>query len=133
MAELTDAVQAALRSDQTIDIVTIGARSGLPRTTEIWFTNIDDRIFICGTPAAQGGSGSRKRRDWLANLIAHPKFTFRLKESIHAELAAYAVEVTDANERRRIMSAPQTQWYREQVGSVDDLVAASPIVEVFFR
>jgi hypothetical protein len=26
----------------------------------------------------------------------------------------------------------EAQWYRDQVNSVDDLVAGSPIVEVFF-
>lgn len=30
------------------------------------------------------------------------------------------------------MSAPETQWYRDQVDSVHDLVEGSPIVEVFF-
>jgi len=48
------------------------------------------------------------------------------------EVPARAVEITDVNDRRYIMSAPATQWYRDQVGSVDELVAQSPMVEVFF-
>jgi hypothetical protein len=31
------------------------------------------------------------------------------------------------------MSAPETQWYRDQTGSVEALVKSSPIVEVFFE
>jgi hypothetical protein len=123
----------ALRSDQTIDIITIGAKSGLPRRTEIWFTNIQGRIIICGTPNAEGGRGPYSRRDWLANLRTHPEFTFCLKESIQAELPARAVEIVDPDDRRFLMSAPETKWYRDQVDSVEDLIQGSPIVEVFFQ
>ncbi len=133
MQNLQPEVQQALRTDRTIDIVTTGAKTGLQRRTEIWFTYIDDRIYICGTPGATGDGGPHKPRDWLANLIAHPDFLFCLKESIQAELPAHAIVIRDPQERRRIMSAPATQWYRDQVSSVDELVDGSPIVEVIFR
>jgi hypothetical protein len=126
-------VRDALARDLTIDIITIGRRSGLPRTTEIWYSRVDDRIIVCGTPSADGdGNGPRKRRDWLANLRANPAFIFKLKESLVAELPARASEVTDPDDRRYIMSAPSTRWYRDQVSSIDELVKDSPIVEVFF-
>ena len=125
-------INAALKRDRTIDIVTIGAKSGLPRRTEIWFNNIDGRIIICGTPNAKGEKGSYSPRDWLANLRAHPEFTFCLKESLQAELPARAVEIIDPVDRRYLMSASETKWYRDQVNSVDELVSGSPIVEVFF-
>ncbi|HOU15595.1 MAG TPA: nitroreductase/quinone reductase family protein [Anaerolineae bacterium] len=127
-----DEIQRALREDRFIDIITTGAKSGLPRKTEIWFTNIGGRIIICGTPDAGGGNGPRARRDWLANLRANPEFLFCLKESVSAQLPARAVIIVNLEDRRRLMSAPETQWYRDQVASVDDLVAGSPIVEVFF-
>lgn len=126
-------IKEALRTDRTIDIITIGAKSGLPRRTEIWFTNVNGRIIICGTPNATGEKGPYSRRDWLANLRAHPVFTFCLKESINVELPAKAVEILDVDDRRYLMSAPETKWYRDQVDSVDDLVEGSPIVEVFFQ
>ncbi|MCB0116836.1 MAG: nitroreductase family deazaflavin-dependent oxidoreductase [Caldilineaceae bacterium] len=129
---MNDEIQRALVTDRTIDIITTGAKSGLPRTTEIWFTNVGGPIIICGTPGASGENSPRSRRDWLANLKANPEFTFRLKESVHVELPARAVEIVDPKDRRSLMSAPETQWYRDQVDSVDDLVAGSPIVEVFF-
>jgi hypothetical protein len=52
---MKEEIKKALREDQTIDIITIGAKTGLPRRIEIWFTNIDGRIIICGTPGATGG------------------------------------------------------------------------------
>jgi hypothetical protein len=125
-------VEAALRTDRTIDIVTVGARTGIRRITEIWFTNIGGRIVICGTPSGDGGPGPRRRRDWLANLKANPEFEFCLKGSVKLSLPARAVVVTDPADRRQIMSAAATSWYRDQGFSVDDLVAGSPIVEVVF-
>ena len=96
--------------------------------------NIGGRIIICGTPRADGKDGQPRRgRDWLANLKTNPEFLFCFKESIKVQLPARAVPITDPEERRQIMTAPETQWYRDQVASVDDLVEGSPIVEVFFK
>jgi hypothetical protein len=131
--DMNEEIRDALRKDRTIDIITIGAKSGLPRRMEIWFTNVKGRIIICGTPNAKGDKGQYTPRDWLANLKAHPEFTFCLKESLNIELPATAVEIVDPLDRRYLMSAPETKWYRDQVDSIDDLVNESPIVEVFFR
>ena len=87
MANIMDEnIRKALENDRTIDIITTGAKSGLPRKIEIWFTNLAGRIIICGTPGSRGEQGPRTPRDWLANLKANPDFTFCLKESINAEL-----------------------------------------------
>ena len=123
----------ALSKDRTIDIITTGAKTGLPRRKEIWFHNVSGRIIICGTPGAKGGNGKYTPRDWLANMRANPAFTFCLKESVQAELPAKAVEIVDPADRQYLMSAPATHWYRDQVNSIDDLVRYSPIVEVFFE
>ncbi len=40
--------------------------------------------------------------------------------------------MTNPSDRRQIMSAAATSWYRDQGYSVDDLDAGSPIVEVVF-
>lgn len=125
-------IRAALRTDRTVDIITVGAKTGLPRVTEIWFTNIDGRIIICGTPSADGSPGPRSPRDWMANLVANPDFLFCLKESVAVQLTARATPVHDAGERRLLMSAEATAWYRSRVGSVEELAAASPIVDVRF-
>lgn len=130
---IKEEIRDALRKDRTIDIITIGAKTGLPRRIEIWFTNVNGRIIICGTPNATGQKGHYSPRDWLANLRAHPDFTFCLKESIQIELPAKAVEIVDPDDRRYLMSAPETKWYRDQVDSIDELVEKSPIVEVWLK
>lgn len=69
---MDDKIRQALTTDKTIDIITTGAKTGLPRRIEIWFHNLDGCIIICGTPSASGDKGKRVRRDWLANLKASP-------------------------------------------------------------
>jgi hypothetical protein len=81
------------------------------------------RVFITGTPGV---------RDWYANLIANPEFRFHLKESAKIDLPARATPITDPEERKRVMSAPETEWYRGQE-TMDQLVAGSPMVEVHFE
>ncbi|MBD3649577.1 MAG: nitroreductase family deazaflavin-dependent oxidoreductase [Pseudomonadales bacterium] len=125
-------IREALSRDRTIDIVTTGARTGRSRTTEIWFTRVGKQIIICGTPGATG-TATHSPRDWLANLKVNPDFWFCLKESIQYALPAVAREVTDHEERRHLMSAEATKWYRDQVDSIDSLVQYSPIVDVTFR
>lgn len=82
--------------DLTVDITTIGARSGVPRRIEIWFHNIDGTVYITGLPGP---------RAWYANLLAHPQFTFHLKHGVRADLAATASPVTDADERVAVFAA----------------------------
>ncbi|MBV9577101.1 MAG: nitroreductase family deazaflavin-dependent oxidoreductase, partial [Chloroflexi bacterium] len=65
--------------DRTIDITTIGRRSGQPRRIEIVFYRVGDDIYLSGIPGP-------KTRDWLANLAAHPDFTFHLKQAVVADL-----------------------------------------------
>ncbi len=113
----------ALSQDETIDITTLGRLSGKPRRIEIWFRKVGERYFITGTPGA---------RDWYANLIVNPEFTFHLKESLRADLPARAAPVTAPDERRRILSDPSMHWYHQQVASIDELVEGSPLVEVEF-
>jgi hypothetical protein len=117
-------VRAALYGKEVIvDITTTGRRSGSPKRIEIWFHNINGQIIITGTPGPRG---------FLANLIANPNFTFHLKGEVTADLPAAARIITDHDERRAIMSAPETAWYREQVGGIEPLVKGSPMLEVIF-
>jgi hypothetical protein len=122
----------ALLGDRTVDIITTGARTGSTRTTEIWTTVIGGEVFLCGTPNASLPGVERKPRDWLANLIAHPRFTLHLKSTIHADLAVEAEPVRDAEERRHIMSAPATEYYRSQAKSIEQAARDSPMVRLRF-
>ena len=118
---MDEQVRQALEHGRTIDITTIGRTSGEPRRIEIWFHNIDGRIYITGTPG---------RRDWYANLRAHPSFTFHIKEGMQADLPARATLIEDADAKRAILMR-----IRDKIGRSDDLetwVAQSPLVEVAF-
>jgi len=110
-------IRDALRRDKTIDISTTGAQSGQTRRIEIWFHNVDDEIYISGMPG---------RRDWLANLEAYPEFTFHLKGSLQADLAATAQPITDLAERRGIMGRFEGER------DLEAWVADSPLVRVRF-
>jgi deazaflavin-dependent oxidoreductase (nitroreductase family) len=78
---MNKAVKQALERDRTIDITTRGRTTGQPRRTEIWFHNLDGHLYITGTPG---------RRDWYANLLANPEFTFHLKQRVQVDLSARA-------------------------------------------
>lgn len=120
---MDERIRKALESDETIDITTTGRKSGRPRRVEIWFRRVNGRVYITGTPG---------KRDWYANLQQNPHFIFHLKESIQADLPAHARFITDPEERRQILSAPQMIWYHSQVNSMAELVQGSPLIEVVF-
>lgn len=116
--------------DRTVDITTIGRRSGRPRRIEIWFHHVLGRWYLSSTPAKPG---------WYANLKANPRFTFHLKHGARADLAATAVPVTDEAERRRIFSyivddlnQPHNPARIPQPTHLEDWMAGSPLVEIVF-
>lgn len=114
-----DDICRALAEDRTIDITTIGRRSGEPRRIETWFHNLAGEIYLTGTPG---------KRDWYANLVHHPAFTFHLKETATADLDARALPITETEDRRSILQTILARLDRE--GEVDRWVEESPLVRV---
>jgi len=124
---MTDEVEHALANDQVIDITTIGRTSGEPRRIEIWFHLIDGRYYITGTPG--------RPRSWYANLIANPEFTFHLKESAQADLAATARPITTTEEREEVFAKllPRLGELATKPGMEPEAwLKDSPLVEVTF-
>lgn len=115
-------VRDALVLDRVIDIIAIGRRSGRPRRTEMWFHNVDGQIYLTGTPG---------RRDWYANLLANPSFTFHLKESLVAALSARAMPVMEPERRRSLLSRILVTLGHDQE-DLEVWVADSPLVSVTF-
>lgn len=114
-------IDAALSRGGTIDITTTGRQTGRPRRIEIVFHRIDGRIWISGIP-------STRKRAWLANLEANPRFTFHLKGPVAvADLPARARVVDDPAERRTILERVARAWRRTDL---DRMVEQSPLVEV---
>lgn len=116
---MNEKVKQALAQDRVIDITTIGRKTGQPHRIEIWFHNVNGRIFITGLPG---------RRSWYANLLAYPQFTFHLKESVQVDLPARAVPVTDEVQRQKILSDVVQKLDRSS--DLDRWVKESPLVEI---
>jgi deazaflavin-dependent oxidoreductase (nitroreductase family) len=114
-------VQHALARDRVIDITTTGRKTKRPRRIEIWFFNVDGRIYITGSPG---------RRSWYANVLANPAFTFHLKKGTSADLPAKARAIVEQAERRKVLAKIQPM-----AGTFQDLelwVRESPLIEVTF-
>ncbi|WP_345800916.1 nitroreductase/quinone reductase family protein [Microbacterium sp. AZCO] len=118
-------------TDHTVDITTIGARTGEPRRIEIWFHNVDGDVYLTGLPG---------RRGWYANLLADPRLTFHLKHGVHADLPARATPITDPAERGRLFEAIirgiddlyVRRGSHRRVADHDRWLAESPLVRVVF-
>ena len=115
----SEQVQRALAHDRTVDITTIGRRSGDARRIEIWFHNLDGHIYISGRPG---------RRGWYANVVAHPDFVFHVKETAQADIPARAHPITDPAERRQVLSGLLAGIGRES--ALEEWVEHSPLIEV---
>jgi deazaflavin-dependent oxidoreductase (nitroreductase family) len=116
------AVKDALGKGGVIDITTTGRKTGEARRIEIAFHAIGGHVYISGYPRPQ-------KRRWLMNLEANPRFTFHLKDSVKADLAATARPIKDPAERRAVLTEVAKTWDRSDI---DTMVEQSPLVEVTF-
>ncbi|MEU4156969.1 nitroreductase/quinone reductase family protein [Actinoplanes sp. NPDC026670] len=115
----TDEAWQALDRQRTVEITTIGRRSGQPRRIETWRYQAAGRYWLTGTPGS---------RDWYANVLAQPAFTVHLK---NLDLAVRGRPVTDHDERVRIFGeiVPALDW---DGGTLESWIAGSPLVEIEF-
>jgi deazaflavin-dependent oxidoreductase (nitroreductase family) len=102
---------------RTVDLTTIGRRTGAPSRIEIWWFRVDGRFLITGTPGA---------RDWYANALAHPNVVIH---TVIGDFDATATPVTDHRVRRAVFNHPDLRWYSDQAG-LEDLVRRSPMVAI---
>jgi len=112
-------IERALKTDGLIDITTVGRKTGKPHKIEIVFHNFDGVLYITGSPGS---------RDWYANLVANPQFTFHLKQSTQADIPARATPITDEAARRQVLSKVVVKWNRQN--ELETFVQSSPLVEV---
>ena len=116
-------------AERTIDITTVGARSGIPRRIEVWLHRVDGRWYLTGMPRTRG---------WYANLRAHPGFIVHLKHGVTADLPATAAPVDEPTRRKVIGAVLDLQNQPDIAARVsrrqdfDDWLAGSPLVEIIF-
>ena len=120
---MDDVIQQALENDQLIDITTTGRKTGRTSRKEIWFHSMNGRVYITGTPV---------RKDWYANMMAHPDFIFHLKQSVQRDIPARATPITDMSRRREIFAqmVALEQRMENLLTNTDTWVESSPLVEV---
>lgn len=113
------ATRARLARHRTVDMTTVGRRSGEPRTVEIWWFHFEGLFIVTGTPG---------RRHWLANVRTNPAVVIEV-DGLRVE--ATATEITDVLFRRRFFSAADPRWYRAQA-ELDRLVLEAPMIRLDF-
>src|SRR2546426_10883064 len=117
---MDEPVQHARKRGGVIPITPRGRKTGQPRRIEIRFHTIEGQVYITGRPP--------RRRDWYANLLAHPECTFHLKEHLQADLPAKATPILDQARRRAIIAAIHQK--RGVYHDVEARVEQSPLVAV---
>lgn len=125
IAEALAIENGARPRERTVDITTVGRRSGAPRRIETWFYRVDGTIYLTGTPG---------RRSWAANLEAEPNFTFHLKNGVEADLPARARRVVEGDERLRVLADIIDDLARvsEADRDLDAWTSASPLFAIEF-
>jgi deazaflavin-dependent oxidoreductase (nitroreductase family) len=109
-----------LARHRTIDLTTIGRRSGQPSRIEIWWFYIDGSFFITGTPGA---------RDWYANVNADPNVVIHVAGH---DLPATAQPVSEVETRSRVFDSELTRWYSSQ-SQRQRLIDDAPMVRISFN
>jgi len=118
---MEERLQHALTRDRTIDITTRGRKTGQLHRTELWFHHIDGYVYITGAPG---------RRDWYANVRAHPEFTYHLTQRTKADRPVRAMPILDRARRRAIITSIDQQLGGSR--ELDAWVEGGPLVAVAF-
>ncbi len=104
---LTRDDERTLARNQYVYLTTIGRKTGLPRTVELWFAYSEGYIFLM----------SHARTNWYRNAQAQPSITFRVGQREfrgHAEVVAgqqAALEQSKALFRKKYGDATVREWY----------------------
>jgi deazaflavin-dependent oxidoreductase (nitroreductase family) len=100
-------IKEALERGGIADIITTGAKSGMPRRVEIYFHQFDGEYYLTGRPGF--------KRDWVANIKANPAFTLHLKRGLDAEVPVIGEPEPDPERRAAILFRALTEnWGVEE-------------------
>ena len=98
-----------IRERSTIDLTTVGRKTGKSHTRPVWFVVDDGKILV------QAGKG---RRDWYKNLLQNPTVTVRQGEY---QFRTHAKPITDPERTKRIhdlfLHKYTSAWLLSFVGS----------------
>ena len=98
-----------IREASTIDLTTVGRKTGKPHTRPVWFVVDDGKILV------QAG---KDKRDWYKNLLQNPTVTVRQGDY---QFRTHAKPVTDPERTKRIhelfLHKYTSAWLLSFVGS----------------
>jgi deazaflavin-dependent oxidoreductase (nitroreductase family) len=124
---MDEAVRSALATDRLVDITTTGRQTGEPRRLETWLYRAGGTLYLTGRPGKRG---------WYANIAANPSFVWHVKASAKADLAATGRPITDAAERRAVLTTIVEDRNAELVAAgseamdVESWISGSPLIEI---
>ena len=95
------AVKKAMDRGGIADITTIGRKTGQKRRIEIYFHQFDGDYYFTGRPG--------RKRDWEANIVAHPGFTLHLKRGLNADVAVIGEPEPDREKRAAVLFRALTE------------------------
>jgi deazaflavin-dependent oxidoreductase (nitroreductase family) len=104
-------VKDAMDRGGIADITTIGRRTGKERRIEIYFHQFDGEYYLTGRPG--------RKRDWEANIEAHPEFTLHLKRGAIADVAVVGEPEPDETMRARILRRALIESWNSPPEGVD--------------
>lgn len=93
-----------LKSRQTVNLVTVGRRTGLPRPVTVWFIYLGDRLYV----------RTSNRTGWCKNLKANPKVDARVDG---LTFSAEAKQVVDEETIRRLSNAYRRKYHISDIFS----------------
>lgn len=118
---LDEQTRRRLASIRTIDLTTIGRRSGRPSRIEIWWFYFEDRFIVSGTPGP---------RHWMANIADDPTVIIHAGGDDHV---GTAIVIDDRDFRHSFFTHPDPEigWYSTQA-QLEVLIDTAPMIEIRF-
>ena len=115
-------IRGILKTDEVVDITTVGRKSGDARRIEIRLHVLGGKLYITGRPG--------RARSWYANMVATSEFTLHLKQELKRDVPSKAVPIIDDGARRRVFELMLAEEPSMAHVDVDEWTTVSPLVEV---
>ena len=104
----------------TVELTTLGRKSGKPHTTPIWFVYDQGRLYL------QAGRGGKT--DWYLNLQKNPQMTLKIDT---LTFSGKAKLITDPKEIERVHGLFASKYLRARLaGMVGSSIGHGKVVEV---
>jgi deazaflavin-dependent oxidoreductase (nitroreductase family) len=89
-------------NEQFVYITTTGRKTGLPRQIEIWFVELEDRLYIL----AEHGLKAK----WVQNIVADPNVNVRLGEREFRGVGRVLDEIKDGVRYSKVQAAAKEKY-----------------------